>query len=550
VVVRAAWQCDDAFITFRTADNLCRGFGPVWNPPERVQSFTSPLWMLIAAGARLFTGEVYFSTLALSIALTAVTAWLLGRRLSRSPIAGALGLLALSTSVAVTDFATSGLEGPLLTLLLLLLLLVARAPESSGRARCATLLGSGLLLTRLDAALFWWPAFLVIGVEERRRPGSWRSLLLGLMPIVLWEAFALVYYGSPWPNTAYAKLNLRIPVSQLLRQGGLYLLDAARFDPITLLLVVLGPTAALYSRRPAERALGGGIALYLLYVLRIGGDFMSGRLLAAPAVLGVGLGLSVLSDRATAHPVRNAEGSVAPPRAASGKATWWGSALAARRWPQMAAAARSRPGLMAVTLALCAYGALWPRSNWRQGESFGADWPPDRAVRPTGIADERAYYFPSTGLLPVLERWSEIRRQGLPVPPYDGAVLGRDFGRGGEHAIVMAEVGFYGYFAGPEKRIIDTFALCDPLLARLPYRPQPGWRIGHFDRPIPAGYPETVAQGRDCFRDPGIAALYASIERVVTGPLFTRERWREIRRWNSGPFPGVSAGADSPPSPR
>ena len=42
------WPCtaDDAFITFRYAQNLVEGLGPVYNPGERVEGYSSPIWML------------------------------------------------------------------------------------------------------------------------------------------------------------------------------------------------------------------------------------------------------------------------------------------------------------------------------------------------------------------------------------------------------------------------------------------------------------------------------------------------------------------------
>jgi len=46
-VVRSAWLCDDAFITFRTADNFIHGYGLTWNVAERVQTYTHPLWLFL-----------------------------------------------------------------------------------------------------------------------------------------------------------------------------------------------------------------------------------------------------------------------------------------------------------------------------------------------------------------------------------------------------------------------------------------------------------------------------------------------------------------------
>jgi hypothetical protein len=41
---------DDAFISFRYALNLARGHGPVFNPGQPVEGYTSPLWVFILGG--------------------------------------------------------------------------------------------------------------------------------------------------------------------------------------------------------------------------------------------------------------------------------------------------------------------------------------------------------------------------------------------------------------------------------------------------------------------------------------------------------------------
>ena len=72
-VVKDAWLSDDAFITLRTIDNLWHGYGLRWNPIERVQTYTHPLWMLLLAAAYGVTREPHLTTLAVSLAVTAAT---------------------------------------------------------------------------------------------------------------------------------------------------------------------------------------------------------------------------------------------------------------------------------------------------------------------------------------------------------------------------------------------------------------------------------------------------------------------------------------------
>ena len=39
---------------------------------------------------------------------------------------------------------------------------------------------------------------------------------MGFLPLLCWEMFALLYYGFPFPNTAYAKLSHGLPRGELL----------------------------------------------------------------------------------------------------------------------------------------------------------------------------------------------------------------------------------------------------------------------------------------------------------------------------------------------
>src|SRR4029453_14499088 len=110
-------------------------------------------------------------------------------------------LLLLSTSSSFISFSTSGLENPLAHLLLVLFFVTAfKEPASLARL---WLLGALVTLNRMDHALLVLPA---LGLSLVRRPVAWRSVALGLAPLVAWLIFALVYYGFAYPNTAYAKL--------------------------------------------------------------------------------------------------------------------------------------------------------------------------------------------------------------------------------------------------------------------------------------------------------------------------------------------------------
>src|SRR5690349_11015655 len=117
ILYRAAWLSDDSYITLRSVDNFINGLGPVWNPSERVQVFTHPLWYLILSAAYFFTHEAFFTTLLVSL-LISITVFTLFSVLSKRSIALAIGLTILLFSNAFVDYSTSGLENPVSHLLI------------------------------------------------------------------------------------------------------------------------------------------------------------------------------------------------------------------------------------------------------------------------------------------------------------------------------------------------------------------------------------------------------------------------------------------------
>jgi arabinofuranosyltransferase len=491
VLVGTAWQCDDAFITFRTVRNAWQGHGLTWNPGERVQAYTHPAWMLLSLLCYGVSRECYYSVLVLAILLTLGTGAVLLRAARPSAILGAAALFVVATATATADWAVSGLENPLLFLLLAAFAVVLARPPRPRGVTWLALLAAAIGLTRLDALLLVGPALALAVVQAWRggeRPVA--RVLLGFAPLLAWELFALVYYGALVPNPALAKLNLDVPAAALLGRGLGYLADSARTDPICLVTVVAGAVllAARGDRR--GRALAVGVALYLVYLLRVGGDFMSGRFLGAPLVLVVAAAL-----------------------------------------PLVVARTGQRAQAVAL-LVVVAYGLAWPGSRLRVDPGYGPA-APLAAVRPSGIADERAFYYPRTGLLPVLRARHEIAREGLPVPPHPFALRGLEVARSPEPVSVEREIGLLGYFAG-QKTIIDRWALTDPFLARIRFRSQGWFRIGHYQRLLPRGYFETRVSGTNRLEDPALRARHEDVRRVVSGPLFTGARWGAIGRLHLG----------------
>jgi arabinofuranosyltransferase len=282
VVLRTAWLCDDAYITFRTIDNLFAGQGLTYNVGERVQAFTHPLWLMLLSTAFSLTHEFWNTAVVVSLAVSLATVVLFAFGVARSRSAALVGVLALTLSKAYVDYSTSGLENPLSNLLLAAFLFVYfRAQQGSSRLLLLSLIASLATVTRPDALLLFIPALLWELWENR----SWKALrvaLLGFLPLFLWEAFSLFYYGFLFPNTAYAKLNTGLSLRELAGQGWRYVGSSIHADPITPLVILAGVGAALVAKSRRSLLISIGLILYLAYVVSIGGDFMRGRFFTMP----------------------------------------------------------------------------------------------------------------------------------------------------------------------------------------------------------------------------------------------------------------------------
>lgn len=471
-VLRNAWLADDAYITLRTVDNFVRGLGPTYNVLERVQAYTHPLWALLVAPFYAVTREGYFTVLALSVACSAAAVSVLVFRLSATRLHGIFVLVLLLSSKAFVDYSTSGLENPLTHLLLGLFAALYAKGGDDRRSLALLALIAGLGITnRMDTALLFLPALFAAAW----RSGRWRSLgplALGLAPFVAWEVFSLVYYGFPFPNTAYAKLGAGIARPELIEQGFYYLVDSLDRDPLTLIVILGAMTTLVLGRTKSDLSFAAGIGLYVAYVVAIGGDFMSGRFLSAPYYLAA----VVLST-----------------------------------------AAISRTSVLAMTAVAVALhlGALTPPALGGGNE----------LATNTGIIDEKTFYFPHRGL-PEVYRGARVR-QSAPSGP--GAEHGTE-------VWVTNVIGFRGYLRGPRYHVVDVLGLADPLLARLPTQDGYDWRIGHFGRKLPAGYLATLRSGSNRIEDPDLARYYDRLSLVVRGELFSRARWGAIFGFHFGRY--------------
>jgi arabinofuranosyltransferase len=464
VILSAAWLSDDAYITLRVIDNFWNGYGLRWNVIERVQVFTHPLWLLVLGCLYGLTRESYWTILALSLSLSLGTLYLTARWVA----AGGATLFALAVAVSsksFVDFSTSGLENPMSHFLLVALLLAGwRGAAGSERDWPVSTIAGLCVLCRLDLILMAGPLWLAS--QWRRNAARDRSLrrwmsafAIFAFPTTAWMMFAWWYYGSPVPNTALAKLPTNWLLDDRVEQGLHYLWDAVIADPITPLATITAFALVLIKRQ--DRAIAIALIAYLSYVVFVGGDFMTGRFLSPVFALSLG---------AIARHIR------------------WSSTT----------------GAVAAGVVL-AVTAAFPQARLRIWQQPVAGAPPHILGR--GIVDERAFFYPQTGLVAVLG--------GSRPAQHSWASAGASL-KPGPRVIVYPAVGLIGYHAGPGIHIVDRMALTDPLLATLPAN-LPA-RVGHMERTIPEGYLETVAK-RLVLAFPN-GAIAPGITPMVTSPRF------------------------------
>ena len=285
-----AWVCNDAYITFRVIDNLVNGYGLRWNVDERVQVFTHPLWMLFHVPFYALFGHIYVVTIVLSLALTAGALWVTVRSLGGAPAAAPVLLtVLLASSQAFMDYTTRGLEAPLSLLLFALFVHSVSRPTVDGAALIT--ISSLAVLNRFDCIVLYAPVLGYLFVRGADRPKA--RAYLGLVPLVAWFLFSVLYFGFPFPNTKPAKLSTGLGAVQYIEQGWLYLNDLMVNDPPSFVIIVMGILLAILAASRAgpktatarDRRIGFlalGVVAYIGYVIYVGGDFMRGRHFALP----------------------------------------------------------------------------------------------------------------------------------------------------------------------------------------------------------------------------------------------------------------------------
>lgn len=274
VLTRHHWQqiCDDAFITFRYANNVAAGLGPVWNRGEPVEGYSSPLWLGLLVVGRMFGAglPIFAGTLGVAgSALCLVTAHRFALGVAQSRVVAAAACAATSLVYPLYFWAPAGLETTWFTALVTFAAWSLIASSAWRWSLAAALLG----VARPEGPLLVFALIVLARLAHGRT--AWRPGFLGLAlaPAVAWLVFRRAFYGDWLPNTYYAKATGSLLFR--LESGLLYALWALGL----LAAVVLASRLAGIADRKLRCALVF-LTVALGAVVVAGGDWMwHGRML-------------------------------------------------------------------------------------------------------------------------------------------------------------------------------------------------------------------------------------------------------------------------------
>jgi arabinofuranosyltransferase len=501
------WISDDGLIVVRTARQIVAGNGPVYNTFERAEASTSAIWTwLLAAVGWVTDANVarlavvlggLLAVCGLAIALDAT------RRFHRDNghtgvllPAGALVILAV---FPFWDFATSGLETGLAFCWLAAIwwLLVTLRPDRGQRRPLAfaVVVGVGPLV-RPEFALVTI-VFLVAGWQIVRPP--WKHLLsLGgaaLCAPLAYEIFRAGYYGSLVPCPALAKSAAAAEWGAGFFHLKTFVRPHLLYVPVTVLTaVVVLERRTITARRFVLAAPVIAAVLLAVFIVRVGGDFMHGRLwlpstllLAAPTL-------------------------VIP---------------------------RSRVGTSAV-IVLAAWamftgirfysGTRWVLGNERAGYAryLQEQHPTTEApyIRVSNLTRNVEEALRTRSRLVIAEAGDRIAMN----PAYDAPI-----------AVVVGRLGSGGAVAPLDGIVVDTFGLANPFGARIT-RTQPGsighekslpwaWVFADFADPsVTTDDPIAVNAARHAMSCGELAELFAAVRAPMTAARFWANLIGALRR--------------------
>lgn len=301
-----ASNIDDALITLRYSAMWVEGQGLVFNPGERVEGYSNPVWTVLCAVPLLLgmDGLLGAKRMGMAFDVAAVCgalllAWELVQP-KRWPTALAVlagaGLLAVSHPLRF--WATAGLETTQYAALLVLALWRLSVETRQGGLPLSAGLAGLAAISRPEAPLLVLSIVLVRAFTAWQQRGergwvpalSWAGVFA--VPTFGWLFFRLAYYGALVPNTFYRKTARERSWAEV----GEYLASWAGLEWLMLVAAALGVVAILIWRCRSSLAVVAVILAQTVFLYIAGSDWMPSMRFVVPvlplvaAAAGIGAG--------------------------------------------------------------------------------------------------------------------------------------------------------------------------------------------------------------------------------------------------------------------
>lgn len=484
VVILNAWMGDDAFFTWTTIDNFINGYGLRFNLDERVQAYTHPLWMIVNIIPYLLIQDIFISSTILSIIFSISAIYLISNKYKKNTLILLFIFVSLIYSKTFVQFTACGLENPLSFFLLALVSQTFFQIEKHNSVYLKFILLTSLLfLTRMDAILILFPALVYLILKDRIDLNKIKLILIGFSPVYCWFLFSLLYYGFLFPNTKYAKLNTGLNLNYYLSHGIKYLNNFILNDTFSFFslihVIIIGTTSfAIYLKRKNSDhlkifLLTLGVICYSLYVIRIGGDFMFGRFWSLPFFVSIIILSKFYSNF-------------------------------------------SKKKLLFAALIFIPLFLLKIQIHWQPH--------PNKAHT---IVNEQLYYWYTNSL------YSRIM-YGKSTSDFISSQIGTmQKEKKVKYVSFSRNPASHSFYCGINCISIDTHALSDPFLARMPTASE-NPRIGHFERHVPIGYFEFRKYGTTKIIHPELTKYLKALSIIIREPIFSLERFKVIINFNFG----------------
>jgi arabinofuranosyltransferase len=226
----AVWQMsyfstftvDDAYISFRYAENFAKGDGLVFNTGEYVEGYTNFLWVILLGILKEVGVDVQVSSLILGVLSSFIMLWmtyLLSTSISSHTLKVA-AMLYVATSPAFGVWSVAGLETPLFACLFVSAVWFHFREEArslryrSGQAGfpISALLFGFLSLVRPEGIMYFGLTMFsacIYRIQKRRQQifDLWKHCAVFLSIVGLHFMWRWWYYGSLLPNTYYMKVG-------------------------------------------------------------------------------------------------------------------------------------------------------------------------------------------------------------------------------------------------------------------------------------------------------------------------------------------------------